>query len=412
MRVHLITIGDEILLGRIVNTNSARIGRKLAEIGIAVEEQSTIRDDPNVLESFLRRAIEGSDAVITTGGLGPTGDDNTKDVLARIFDRRIRRDRKILEYLEKRYKRKLCKLVQTQADVPVDTIVIPNGVGSAPGFIFSDKGKTAIALPGPPPELMPMFEEHVLPYMVKLRGKGAAHLTRSYRTVGVRESEVEGRIAKPLKRIKNIALGLSAHPFQVDIRISTTARSKRQGNVLLDRAEKIIREKLGEHIFTTDDREIEAVVGEMLRKAKLTVAVAESCTGGLIGSRITDIPGSSDYFLGGMISYSNDWKTGPLGVPNMIIEKHGAVSPQTAKAMAENVREKSCASIGLASTGIAGPTGGTEEKPVGLVYVALSDENETIVSEHRFPGTRALIKRRTSQAALAMLWRHLRDSHS
>ncbi len=407
MEIHLVTIGDEILLGKTLNTNCAWIGGKLSEKGITISQQSTIRDEPAVLESFLRRAIDESDVVITTGGLGPTGDDNTKAVLTRIFGKKVRRDPEILSKLERRYG-KLQEIVRTQADVPDDTIVMPNDVGSAPGFIFSGKGKTAVALPGPPMELKPMFEKHVLPYLVELRGGGGAYLSRTFRTIGVRESTVESEIAGPLAQIEGLLLGLCAHMFQVDIRISTSAASEIGGNRILDEAEKIVREKVGRHIYTDDDREIEAVVGDMLRKAELTVAVAESCTGGLIGSRLTDVSGSSDYFLGGMISYSNDWKTEMLGVPDEIIEKHGAVSPETAKSMAENVRRKSGASIGLASTGIAGPTGGAEQKPVGLVYVAIADERGTEAEEHRFGSRgREYVKRLTSQAALALLWRRL-----
>jgi nicotinamide-nucleotide amidase len=408
MKIHLITIGDEILLGKVINTHESYIGAKLADNGMELEQQSTIKDDAAVMRQFITRALNEADILILTGGLGPTGDDNTKSVLAKIFKKKIHRDVKILNDLRKRYTRKISTLVQTQADVPEETIIMPNKVGTAPGFIFEGEKGIAVALPGPPIELKPMFEESVLPYLIKKRGTKEIFIARTYRTIGIRESEVEMKIAKPLAKIKGIILGLCARPYQVDVRISSTGKARREVNSLLDKGEKIIQQKVGDFIYTTDDRGIEAVVGDILRKKQLTLAVAESCTGGLIGSRITDIPGSSDYFLGGIIAYSNEVKIDILGVPKKIIKKYGAVSSQTAKAMAQGVRKVTGASIGISATGIAGPGGGTKKKPVGLVFLGITDNRGTKALKFQMPGTRELIKRRTSEAALFILWQRLK----
>lgn len=408
MKIHLITIGDEILLGKIVNTHESYIGNRLADNGMELEDQTTIKDDATVMKRFISQALHESDILILTGGLGPTGDDNTKSVLAEIFGRKIRRDEKILSELRKRYGGKISYLVQTQADVPEDTIVIPNKAGTAPGFIFEGDKGVAIALPGPPNELIPMFEKYVLPYLIKKRGKNEFFVSKTFRTIGIRESEVEMKIAKPLAKIKGLLLGLCARPYQVDVRISGIGKSRREVDLLLKKGEKIIRQKVGEYIYTTDDRGIESVIGDLLRKKHLTLAVAESCTGGLIGSRITDVPGSSDYFLGGIIAYSNDVKIDTLGVPKKTIEKYGAVSAQTAKAMAQGVRKITGASIGISATGIAGPGGGTKTKPVGLVYLGIAEGRGVKAFKFQMPGTRDLIKRRTSEAALYLLWRNLK----
>ena len=407
MRIHLVTIGDELLLGKTQNTHVAYIGRKLAENGMELSEQSTIQDDSGVMDRFLRRAVAESDLVIATGGLGPTGDDNTKNVLAGIFGRSIGRDERILDDLTERYGR-VSEAVKTQADVPEDTTILMNRVGTAPGFIFADGKMTVVCLPGPPREMEPMFEEQVLPYLAEHFGGRGVFVSRTLRTIGIRESDVAGEVAEPLGEIEGLIVGYCAHTFNVDVRISARSGNEDEANRLLDRGERIVREKVGEFIYADRDEEIEVVLGRVLRERGLTLAVAESCTGGLIGSRITDAPGSSDYFLGGMVSYSNEWKMGLLGAPEKVIEEHGAVSEETARVMAERIREISGASIGLSSTGIAGPSGGTKEKPVGLVYIGLCDEAGSAVTMQRFGNrNRELVKRLTSQAALAFLWRRL-----
>ena len=252
-----------------------------------------------------------------------------------------------------------------------------------------------------------MFEKKVIPFLKKITAEKEIFLTKTFRTIGIRESVVDTKLKKILTGIKGLAYGLSAHPYQVDIRLSCRAKTKNEAKKIIARGEKILFKHLAKLIFTADDRPLEEVVGTLLRDKKMTIALAESCTGGLISNRITDVSGSSDYFLGAMVVYSNQWKNNFLDVPEKILKKYGAVSPQTAKSMAANVRIKSRTDLGLAVTGIAGPTGGTAQKPVGLVYIALADKNKTWCWKHNFRGNRLMIKTLTSQAALNHLREHL-----
>ncbi len=406
MKAELITIGDEILLGKIINTNTAYIGERLARIGVRLSRQITVPDERDVLVKVLAASLERSDVVITTGGLGPTKDDTTKSVLAELFHSRLVRDEALLENLRKRYGRDVPSIVLTQADVPESALVIPNSVGTAPGFIFEEGEKRLVALPGPPNELKPMFEAVVVPELEAAR-TGELFLQKTFRTIGIRESQIEQRIGKVLQEIPGLSYGLVAHPYQVDVRLSCTCDTREEGERILREGEKVLDEQFGKAIFTKDDKSLEEVVGGMLRKGNKTVAFAESCTGGLISKRITDISGSSDYFEGAFVSYSNRWKESLLGVSEETLVAHGAVSEETAREMAENVREKAGTHIGLSVTGIAGPTGGTKEKPVGLVYMAISDGETTVARRFNFRGEREWVRYRASQAALNMIREYL-----
>ena len=402
MNAELITIGDELLLGKVVNTNTAYIGDRLSQIGVRLSRQIAVPDDRLALAEVLAASLERSDVVITTGGLGPTRDDTTKSVLAELFHTKVVRDQALLDDLRERYGEDLPQLVLTQADVPESAFVIPNAVGTAPGFIFEQGQKRLIALPGPPNELKPMFESVVIPELEAARGAGL-FVQKVFRTVGIREAEIEERIGKPLQKIPGLSYGLVAHPYQVDIRLSCTCETRQEAERILGRGQKLVDQQFGEAIFTRDDRSLEEVVGEMLRAAKKTVALAESCTGGLISKRITDVSGSSDYFEGAFVSYSNRWKKTLLGVSGETLKHHGAVSEETAREMAENVRQKAGTDFGLSATGIAGPTGGTKEKPVGLVYMAISDGKKTVARKFNFRGDREWVRYRASQAALNMI---------
>jgi nicotinamide-nucleotide amidase len=406
LKAELITIGDEILLGKIINTHVAYVGKKLSQIGVRLSTQTTVPDDREVLAETLTASLETSDVVITTGGLGPTKDDTTKSVLAEIFHTRLVKKQSVLDDLRDRYGPDLSPVVQTQAEVPESASIIMNSVGTAPGFIFEEGDKMLVALPGPPNELRPMFEGVVIPKL-EARRSGGLFMEKVLRTIGVRESDVEQRVGQRLEKIPGLSYGLMAHPYQVDIRLFCTCETKQEGESILAEGEKLVEEELGKAIFTRDDRSLEEVVGEMLREAKKKVAFAESCTGGLIAKRITDISGSSEYFEGAFISYSNNWKETLLGVRQETLVAHGAVSEETAIEMAENVRQKAGADLGLSVTGIAGPTGGTPEKPVGLVYMALSDGQKSVAKKFNFRGDREWVRYRSSQAALNMIRKHL-----
>lgn len=406
MKAELITIGDEILLGKIVDTHTAYIGDRLARIGVRLTRQITLPDEMEALREVLAESLGRCDVVITTGGLGPTKDDTTKTVLAEVFDTKLVRDEAIAEDLRARCGDGLPAVVMTQADVPESAFVIPNLVGTAPGFIFQKGEKKLVALPGPPNELKPMFESVVLPELESGR-KGGLFVQNTFRTIGIREATIEERVGKLLEEIPGLSYGLIAHPYQVDIRLFCTAPTREEAEKILEEGEKVVGEKFGKSIFTKDDRSLEEVLGKMLRERKKTVALAESCTGGLISKRITDISGSSNYFEGAFVSYSNQWKENLLGVSSKTLMDHGAVSEATAREMAEKVREKAGTDIGLSVTGIAGPTGGTKEKPVGLVYMALSDGETTVVEKFNFRGEREWVRYRASQAALNMIREYL-----
>lgn len=406
MKTELVTIGDEILLGKVINTHIAYIGSKLARIGIQLIRQTTIPDEKSALKGVLAESLERSDLVITTGGLGPTADDTTKTVLAELFDTELARDESLARDLRERYGESLPAIVLTQADVPQAASVIPNSVGTAPGFWLRKGDKKLVALPGPPNELKPMFENFVLPKLEAER-TGGLFIERMFRTIGVREAEIEERVGKRLQAIPGLSYGLIAHPYQVDLRLYCTAASLKRANDILRPGEKVVESELEESIFTRDDRSLEEVIGEMLKNSEKTIALAESCTGGLIAKRLTDISGSSVYFEGAFVSYSNRWKENLLGVSSQTLIGHGAVSEQTAREMAENVREKAKADIGLSVTGIAGPTGGTQQKPVGLVYMALSGGKTTTAQKFNFRGDREWVRYRASQAALNMIREYL-----
>lgn len=416
MRAELIAIGTEILLGHIVNSNTAFLGRALAGQGIGCYHQVTVGDNPERLGEALRLALSRSDLVITCGGLGPTVDDVTLETIAAVAGLPLVLRPSILRKIEGRF----CKLGlrmppsnRRQAMLPEGAQELPNSIGTAPGFLLKldhvdnciptlESCQYLVALPGPPYEMIPIVQKELLPRLRKIAG-GAVIRSRTIKTTGLTESEVDKKVADLLKLEGAVTMGIYARPGQVDLRITAGAPRAKEAEQLIASVEKKIRRRLGSLIYGTDDDELENVLGQLLRAKRKTVATAESCTGGLIGHRITEVPGSSDYYAGGVIAYSNTVKQSALGVPATLLRKHGAVSAQSAQAMARGIREKTGASIGLAVTGIAGPGGGTKQKPVGLVYIALADKNGAKSFRHQFSGTRAMVKTKTAQAALNLL---------
>mgnify|MGYP001600961117 CR=1 FL=1 len=373
MRIELISVGTELLLGHIVNTNAAYLSERLAEAGIDVFRVTTVGDNPDRLTAAIRESLDRADAVMLTGGLGPTIDDITSATVARFAGR---------------------------------STVLKNHVGTAPGLIFDYKGKVIICLPGPPRELEPMFEKNILPYLYKRCTPHAVRCTiksRSIKLTGLPESVVNNKVKDLLAMKPPTTVGIYAKLGEVDLKIMAKARSERAAAAEMAKIEREIRRRFGDYIFGCDDETLEGVVGKALLAKKRTIAVAESCTGGLVSDRITNVSGSSDYFIGGIIAYSNDIKVNILGVAELTLKRFGAVSAQAALQMADGVRRLTSTDIGLGITGIAGPTGGTKSKPVGLVFVALTTDRKRVVRDFRFRGDREEIKFQSSQAALDMV---------
>ena len=379
MKAEVIAIGTELLLGHIVNTNTAFLGRKLAELGIDVYYHTTVGDNPSRLIESIKKSLMRSDVVILTGGLGPTVDDITVEAVKALTGAR-------------------------------GVKWITNKVGTAPGLIVEETGKVIICLPGPPREMKPMFERDVVPYLKKRFGLSTILKTRVIKTTGLPEIRVNGILKDLLKLTPPTTVGIYAKLGEVDLVIMAKAQSNRQAARAISTIERKIRSRLKDYIFGYDDETLKEAVGRILTSGKKTIAIAESCTGGLVSNRITNVSGSSKYFLMGLVAYSNRVKENILGVSPELIKRYGAVSKQVALEMAKGTRLLASTDIGLGITGIAGPTGGTRSKPVGLVYIALVSDKSRIVKKLRFKGTREDIKFQASQAALDLIRR--RCAHS
>ena len=409
MNAEIVAIGTELLLGQNVDTNSSWLAQQLALMGIDVFAFQAVGDNEKRIETALKLACERSQFVITTGGLGPTADDVTRKVAGRLAQKQLVYNETLAKHIEEFFTRagKPCPKVNlNQAFIPQGATLIPNVLGTAPGFIVK-VGKSQIAcLPGVPFEMKAMFEGTLKAFLKNLSPSGTLIKSRVFRTTGISESLLNEKIVDLFENSKNPTIGVLAHAEGVDIRLTAKAASEAEANSLLDGLGKTVLSRLPNFIYGQDQDNLETIVGRMLTTRQMRVAVAESCTGGLISHRITQIPGSSEYFLGSWVVYANRMKSASLGVDPKVIEKKGAVSREVAEEMARNAREKSGADIGLSTTGVAGPSGGSTEKPVGLVYIGLSDDQKTHVFEHRFSGDRETIKKRASQAALEYLRRH------
>jgi len=408
LKAEIVSIGTELLFGEIDDTNATYISRLLTSIGIDVHLRHAVDDELARIVQVLGAAMRRSDAVITCGGLGPTPDDLTRQAVAQITNRALQTvpaaEQQLRDFFAKRH-RKVSSNNLRQCQVPRGGQLLGNSVGTAPGLLIEHEGCTLIAVPGPPPEMRQMMTDHVMPYLRErlTQQQQSSLFTRTLRIADIGESDLAQQLEDILAGQTDPALALYASPGEVRIRMHTKAPSQQEANKKLGDLENSIRQRLGEHIYGTDDETMEVAVGQVLVAAGATLAVAESCTGGLIASRITDVPGSSRYFQGGYVTYSNELKQQLLGVPAQIIQQHGTVSEECAQAMAEGARQGSGADYALAVTGIAGPDGGTPQKPVGRVYIAVADEQETICQQFDWPGTRSQFKQRTSQMALNML---------
>ncbi|HLY62175.1 MAG TPA: competence/damage-inducible protein A [Terriglobia bacterium] len=411
MNAEIIAVGSELLTPFRTDTNSLYLTDKLNTLGIEVHFKTVVGDDRARLGEAFRVALGRSDLVILSGGLGPTEDDINREVVAEVLVRPLREIEEIREHIEKRFARIGRAMSQNnmrQAMVPEGAMWLENKNGTAPGIWIDHEGAVVILLPGPPVELEAMFESECLPRLAPLAG-GQRLRSRVFKIVGLPESEVDQRIAPLYKQYQNPSTTILATPGAVEIHLRASAASDEEAEAMLAELGDKIELALGEYVFSTHGESMEEIVGMYLVMKHKTVAVAESCTGGLLSERLTRIPGSSNFFLGGVVCYSNDLKMKLCGVPEILLAENGAVSKPVAQALAEGIRRRSAADIGLGITGIAGPTGGSPEKPVGLVFISLADERGTQIREFRFPGNREKIRHWASQAALEMVRRRVRS---
>ncbi|MFQ3611192.1 MAG: competence/damage-inducible protein A [Fimbriimonadales bacterium] len=410
MTCEIVAVGTELLLGQIVDTNSAYLSARLAEIGVSLYRRATVGDNLERLVATLHEAWNRADGVITIGGLGPTDDDLTREAIAQVLGESLVMDEEQAEHIRRFFEargREATPRQLRQAMRPLSAKPIPNPNGTAPGLHVEKAGKVLFALPGPPNEFIPMVQNYVLPALGARTG-GRVIRSRVLRLCGIGESDAEVQL-QDLILSENPTLAPLAKLGEVHFRITARAENATEANQMIAEMERQVRERLGTYIFGTDETTLEQAVVELLMQNRQTVAVAESCTGGLLGNRITDVPGSSEVFVGGIIAYSNAVKQAELGVPAEVLATVGAVSEATAKAMAEGVRQRLGSHWGVGITGIAGPGGATPDKPVGLVYVALSDPNVTVVRHQQFIGDRTTVKWRSAQYALWLLYRGVRN---
>jgi nicotinamide-nucleotide amidase len=410
MRAEIIATGTELLSGGVLDTNSLFLSEELMLVGIETAFKTAVGDDEQDMEEALRRAFERVKVVIVTGGIGPTEDDITRKVIAKIVKKRLVLNEDALKAIHARLAgrgKEFATSNDRQALIPTGARLLQNPVGIAPGFFIDEEGMFLAVLPGVPKEMRAMFNEGLRPVLEERFGGRAFIRRRVLRTCGLSESAVNQSIQNILKSgVPTVGLTVK-ETGGVDIRVIARGPSAEQAQAQVDRTDAGIRERLGDAIYGVDGQELEEVVGALLKQRRLKLSVAESCTGGLIGGRITSIAGSSEYFERGVVVYSYLAKTELLGVPQDLIERHGAVSGKVAEAMARGIQRTAHTDIGLAVTGIAGPDGGTKTKPVGLVYTALASAQGVKIDEHRFLGTREQIRIRASQMALDMVRRHL-----
>jgi len=410
VKAEIISVGTELLLGQIVDTNAAYLSKLLPQFGIDLHYRVTVGDNESRLTDALKLALGRSDIVFTIGGLGPTKDDLTKETVAKVVGDEMTLHEESAAKMRAFFASRGIEMPESnlkQALMPVRGRVLVNPLGTAPGAAFETDGKVVIVLPGPPREFIEMVNAQVIPYLRERIGEGAAVIrSRVLKIAKLGESSVAEMVGDLLDGA-NPTVAPLASPGEVHLRITAKAESAAQAEAMIDEMDRKLVAVLGNSVFGRDDETLESVVVRALIEKGLTLALAESCTGGLIGSRITDISGSSAAFIAGFVTYSNQAKKELLGVDEQLLGEYGAVSEQVARAMAEGARRVTGADIAISVTGIAGPTGGTAAKPVGLVYMALSAAGKTIAFEHRFSGSRIDIKQRASQAALNMLREYL-----
>ncbi len=411
MRAELLMVGTELLLGETTDTNATYLARCLADLGIDLHYKSTVGDNWVRMTGALATALERSQIVIVSGGLGPTQDDLTREVVAAATGRTLVFDERAWEEITRLLRgrgRPITENNRRQAMLPAGAVRIPNPVGVAPGIWLDLNPRLVICLPGVPDELRAMMQETVMP---RLRARtGASPLySRVLRFRGIGESALETELMDLIERQSTPTIALYAGSGEVRIRLTCRAGSAEEAERLFAPVEQEIQKRVGDKLYASGTEPIEALVAKALTVQKATVAVAESCTGGLLGERLTSVPGASAYFLGGVLAYANDVKERLLGVDKETLKSHGAVSAEVALQMADGVRRTLGADWGLGITGIAGPGGGTETKPVGTVFIACASARGNRVVHHRFGSSRDMIRRRAALEALHLLYQALRD---
>ncbi|MCR1839131.1 competence/damage-inducible protein A [Murimonas intestini] len=406
MIVELISVGTELLLGNIVNTNAAYLAEKCALLGLSMYHQSVVGDNEERLAETIKTAAGRSDVVILSGGLGPTKDDLTKEVAAKVMGYELVEDAHTKARIEEYFKNSQFKIITDnnwkQALIPEGAIVVDNKNGTAPGLIMEKDGKSVILLPGPPNELVPMFEQDIFPYLNKLQPEIIC--SAMVKICGLGESYVETQIADLIENQTNPTIAPYAKTGEVHLRITAKAGDEKEAKKLIKPVVKELRNRFGSNIYTTDEsKTLEEAIVDLLLEKQLTLTTAESCTGGMLAARLTNVPGVSEVFKQGLVTYSNRAKRKLLDVKKNTLKDCGAVSDKTAKEMAKNGAFITGSDICVSVTGIAGPDGGTEEKPVGLVYMACSYNNKVTVKEFHFKGERSKVRESSVVNALTLV---------
>lgn len=410
MRAEIIAVGSELLTSERLDTNSLFLTAELNRIGIRVVHKAVVGDGPEEMTSSFRHALDRADVIVSSGGLGPTDDDRTRTTVSELLGRKLQLNQEILERIQarfRRYNRPMPEINARQAMVPEGATILPNPRGTAPGlWLETTRGRIVILLPGVPSELRALFECEVKPRLARV-APSERLFTRELRITGLPESEVEARVSPVYALFPDVEVTILAAPSGIQLHPRIWSKSATQAEKLLDEIVSRMSLPLGEHLVSTTGETMEEVVARLLTENRATVTVAESCTGGMLAEHLTNLAGSSNYFLGGVVCYSNEMKTTLAGVPAPLIESKGAVSAEVASALAGGIRATAGATIGIGVTGIAGPSGGTPEKPVGLVYVGIADEHGARSHEYRFSAAdRDRNRQMATQAALDLVRRH------
>ena len=401
MKAEIIAVGTEILLGDIVNTNSAYLAKELALLGIDVYHQSCVGDNEQRLMDTFSEGLKRSDIIITTGGLGPTSDDITKEVACKMFEQEMELDEKSLEKIQQFFKNIGIDMTENnkkQAYFPKEAIILENNNGTAPGAIFKKNNKIIIILPGPPKEMQAMYNESVKPYLKNLSKE--VMVSKTLKFCGIGESYLEEKLIDLIKEQSNPTIAPYAKESEVTLRITAKAKDEKEAINLINPIVSEIQNRIGDYLYSVDDKNLEDVLVEDLIKKNLTISVAESCTGGMVSSTIINYPGVSSVFVEGCVTYSNEAKMKSLNVKKETLDKYGAVSKETAMEMAYGIAQRHKTNIGISTTGIAGPEGGSEEKPVGLVYFGIYINGKLKYKRYIFNGDRQQIRLRATKTLL------------
>ena len=408
MKAELISIGTELLLGDIVNTNAQFLAKELATLGIDVYHQCVIGDNEERVLRAFKEAFDRCDIIITTGGLGPTQDDLTKELGAKYFNKKMILHEPSLEWIKKYLDIKDEEALEAnkkQAYFPEGATILPNEKGTAPGAIISENNKTLIILPGPPKEMKSMFNNHVVKYLSDMTGEVIK--SKTLRIFGIGESLMAKKINDIIQNSTNPTVAPYAKDYEVTLRVTAKEKSEEKCEALINPKCEEIKSILGEYIYGEGETSLDTVVAELLCKKKLSISTAESCTGGMVAATLISYPGISDVFKEGAVTYSNEAKVKRLGVKEETLNKFGAVSEETAREMAEGIAREAKTDIGISTTGIAGPGGGTEEKPVGLVYIGVCIKGNVIVEKFNLTGDREAVRKKATMNSLNILRKEL-----